>query len=297
MVRSVTRWWAIGLLSLLLCACRTDLFTQIPEQDANEVLDALYGAGIDAGKVAAGDSKFTVQVSEAQMGDALRVTRERGLPRQRYTDLGGLFKKEGLVSTPAEERVRFLYGVSQELAGTLAQIDGVVSARVHPVIPANDPLADKVKPTSAAIFIKHDPNANVAALAPSIKNLVMRSIEGLNFDNISLTFVAADPPARVAHVEPILPTWVLASLSFLAAAAVLSVGIAGFVLWRYRQLAATPEKSQSRAPNPGVASAALGSLTWLHSLWHGRQPNRSTAATNEPKFEPPRANPGKALNS
>ena len=284
MWRALLRCCAVGALSVLLCACRTDLLTQVAENDANEVLDALYGAGIDAGKVGAGDKLFTVQVSQSQMGDALRVLQERGLPRLRHADLGALFKKEGLVSTPSEERVRFIYGVAQQLSGTLTQIPGVLWASVQPVMPANDPLADKVKPASASVFIKHDPNTNVEALRPAIKDLVMRSIEGLNHDNITLTLVAADPPPRVARVEPILPTWVVASLSLLATGALLAAGAAGFMLWRYRQLAAARESGDEA---PALFGDAAGPLAWLRSMWPGARARASAAAINEPSFEPP----------
>jgi type III secretion protein J len=291
MLHTLARCCLLGILSLLLCACRSDLFTQIPESDANEVLDALYGAGIDAAKVPAGDKMFNVQVDEARMGDALRVTQERGLPRPRHADLGALFKKEGLVSTPAEERVRFVFGVAQQLSGTLTQIPGVLYASVLPVMPANDPLADKVKPSSASVFIKHDPNANVEVLRPAIKDLVARSIEGLNHDNITIALVAADPPQRVTRVEPILPPWVVISLSLLAFAAVLGAGAAGFMLWRYKRLAAAQEAGEDM---PTLMTAASESLSWLRSLWPGGRSKNPPAATNEPRFDPPKGVPSKA---
>ena len=246
---------------LVLAGCRTDLRTELAEDDANEILDALYSAGIQGHKAAAGEKLFSVQVANDQLQPALRAMRERGLPRQRFTDLGTLFKKEGLVSTPSEERVRFIYGISQELAGTLTSIDGVVAARVHPVIPANDPMADKIKPSSASVFIKHDPNANVQALAPAIKNLVMRGIEGLNSDNITLTFVAADPPARRALATAALPGWLELVLCGSTALLLLVGSALGFVLWRYRQLAAL-----SRA-------GAAEQVPWLRGLWLGPQPS------------------------
>lgn len=283
MLQTLARWCLIVSASLLLCACRTDLLTQVSENDANEVLDALYSAGIDAGKVPAGDKMFTVQVAEARMGDALRVIQERGLPRPRHSDLGVLFKKEGLVSTPSEERVRFIYGVAQQLSATLTQIPGVLYASVQPVMPANDPLADKVKPASASVLIKHDPNANVEALRPAIKDHVMRSIEGLNHDNISLTLVAADPPQRVARVEPILPTWVVTSLSLLAGAAVLGAGAAGFMLWRMRRMAAAQAAGEEAPPLLGDASG--GPMSRLQSLWRGLRNPPPPAAINEPRFD------------
>jgi type III secretion protein J len=282
----LARWCLIGVAALLLCACRSDLLTQISESDANEVLDALYSAGIDAGKTPAGDKMFTVQVAEARFGDALRVLQERGLPRPRHADLGVLFKKEGLVSTPSEERVRFIYGVAQQLSAGLTQIPGVLYASVQPVIPANDPLADKVKPSSASVLIKHDPNANVEALRPAIKDHVMRSIEGLNHDNISLTLVAADPPQRVARVEPILPTWVVTSLLLLAGVAVLGAGAAGLMLWRMKRMAMAQDAA---ADVPPTADADSGPLSRLRSLWRGA--GAPPAAINEPRFDKLRSVP------
>lgn len=190
------------LLLMLLAGCRTELFGRLEEADANEVLDALYAEGIAASKLPGEGAFWRIEVASEDHQRALHVARRQGLPRERFATLGQLFKKEGLVSSPAEERQRYIFAVSQELAGTLSQIDGVVSARVHPVIPANDPLADRVRPASAAVFIKHLPDADLQQLAPAIKTLVTRSIEGLAVENVSLTFFAAKAQLRVPRALP-----------------------------------------------------------------------------------------------
>jgi len=77
----------------------------------------------------------------------------------------------------------------------LRTIDGVVSARVHVVIPSNDPLSDKIRPSSAAVFIKHRPDVDLRLLAPAVKDLVAHSIEGLNADQVSLSLFEAQRPA------------------------------------------------------------------------------------------------------
>ena len=191
--------WTVAILAVVgLCSCKSEVYGRLDERDANEMLATLYAAGIHAGKSTRDEKTWSIEVDERDLPNALRVVEEHGLPREQFANVGDLFKKEGLVSTPSEERIRYIYAVSQELSNTLSQIDGVIVARVHPVIPANDPLATQIRPASASVFIKYRRDADLQALAPPIKNLVMRSIEGLQYENISLTFVAAEelPPAQ-----------------------------------------------------------------------------------------------------
>ncbi|ASL49017.1 Nodulation protein NolT (plasmid) [Burkholderia sp. AD24] len=69
------------------------------------------------------------------------------------------------------------------------------------VIPENDPLADRIKPSSAAVYIRYRPGVDLRAMAPMVKDLVAHSIEGLQYDNVSLFLQPADErPARVNGV-------------------------------------------------------------------------------------------------
>ncbi|WP_232431522.1 type III secretion system inner membrane ring lipoprotein SctJ [Cupriavidus sp. UYPR2.512] len=207
----------------MLAGCHKELYRNLTEQDANEMVLALLEHGVEASKSTIDNGKtWTLEVDDKHLVHAMQMLREQGLPHSRYDDLGSLFKKDGLVSTPTEERVRFIYGLSQELSATLSKIDGVIVARVHIVLPNNDPLAQKMKPSSASVFIKYRPDSDASALVPQIKALVVHSVEGLNYDAVSVSAVAADPvdlPAREPIRASPLPTLIAAALVFVGSAA------------------------------------------------------------------------------
>jgi len=249
----------LALLSvvLMLAGCKTDLYTKQSEVDANDMVSALLENGIPAGKESLDAGKtWNVQVDQDHVVRSFTVLRSRGLPRERHVTLGEMFKKDGLISTPTEERVRFIYGVAQQLESTLSQIDGVVTARVHIVLPNNDPLATVVKPASASVFLKYRQEANIAGLTPSIKNMVARSVEGLSYESVTVTLVPGAPLAPPPVEEPShTALWVALAVVLLALAAAL-----GWIAWkRPVWLPAALQRKRPAAPAavPGAAGAAV----------------------------------------
>lgn len=204
MIEHLLRAGAALVMCAVLAGCKVGLYSNLQEQEANQMLAALTAQSISASKERVGDSGWQLQVEESELGRALDVLKASGLPQERYVTMGDMFQKQGLVSTPSEERMRYIHALSQELSQTLNQIDGVVSARVHVVVPASDPLSDKVKPSSAAVFIKHQPDVDLRLLVPMVKDLVAHSIEGLAHDQVSLSlFPARTSVQRAAAPAPV----------------------------------------------------------------------------------------------
>jgi type III secretion protein J len=211
----------------------------LTESSANEMIEALANAGIGASKSQVPDHGWELLVDGSSVPAALNALKAVGLPRQPTENLGELFRKQGLVSTPAEERIRYIYGAEQELDRTLLDVNGVIVAHVHVVIPENDPLSDKIKPSSASVYIKYRPGIDLKMMAPMVKDLVAHSIEGLSYDNVSL-FLQAAPPKEVGQREGVQGGPLARALSLVALALVLStIAALGVFLLRLGQFKLT----------------------------------------------------------
>ncbi|WP_108819815.1 type III secretion system inner membrane ring lipoprotein SctJ [Pseudovibrio sp. Alg231-02] len=188
---NIRRFITIVGMVIGLAACNTDLYTNLSEQEANTMLSLLLENGVSAQKVGLGDGLVTLQVDDDDIQRAVTILNANGLPKRTRDTLGQVFQKSGIISSPFEERIRFIYALSEEVAETITEIDGIVSARVHIVLPEKADLGEEVKPSSAAIFIKHRPEFDIEFLIPQIKRLVSNAIEGVEYASVSVALVPA----------------------------------------------------------------------------------------------------------
>ncbi len=193
-------WMGVLVATLLLCACdgQVELISQITEGQANDVIAALSEQGIAAEKLAGKEGMVAVRVSQSKVARAIQIMHAAGLPREPYESMGDIFKKDGLISSPTEERARMLFALSQELSHTISQIDGVIYAQVHIVLPERGGFGETGNPSSAAVFIKYEDTTSVDAFVPQIRRLVANSIPGLTFEKVSVELVPSARPAQTA---------------------------------------------------------------------------------------------------
>ena len=188
----------LGALLLLGGCGQQTLYTGLPEKEANDMVAILLSNSIDCEKIAGAENTWNMSVSKSQFSQAVQLLNEAGYPKDTFSSLGEAFKKSGLVSSPTEERIRFMHALSDELAETLTHIHGVVTARVHIVLPNNDPYTDKITPSSASVFISYLPQINLEDCSRDIRQLVTNSIEGLAYDKVTLSlFPASNPNERL----------------------------------------------------------------------------------------------------
>jgi type III secretion protein J len=214
---SVARWAIRGRLALVLSgllflqACSVELYTGLDQRQANEIVATLIRHGIPAQRRADKDGKMTVMVEKGRFADAMGILDESGLPKNEFATLGEVFKRDGLVSSPIEERAAMIYGLSQELSRTISDIDGVLSARVHLVLPENDPLRQQLVPSSASVFIRHRATVPMSDFIPQVKMLVANGVSGLTYDNVSVVLVPVEatavPVADEAGFATFLGLW------------------------------------------------------------------------------------------
>lgn len=262
MKRIPARFLTSAALCLLLCACsEQEVYSQLTQQQANEMVAVLRRAGITAEKEGRDGNTFAVIAPRNDFPRAIEVLRDNGYPRDGYDSLGQVFKKDGPMSSALEDHARLMHALSQELANTLSSIDGVVVARVHLSVPEKDPLAEKAPPSAASVFIKHKAGMDLSSQQGPIKALVVNAIPGLSYDNVTVVLM----PAAPTPVQAVAPDTRLgglgASLSWGALAGGLLL-VAGAATWllQHRQ-AATPAAPLRHHLAQPVSDAVVVSAT------------------------------------
>lgn len=187
------------LCCLTACESRRTIVNGIDEKEANEILVFLSANHIEATKeqavsegAGAGNKVvlWNISLESSQANEAMALLNQVGLPRRKSQNLLNIFSNSSLVPSGMQEKVRYQAGLSEQIGSTIRKIDGVLDADVQISFPEEDPLnptASKQKIT-ASVYVKHsgvldDPNSH---LMTRIKRLVAGSVNGLDFDNVTV---------------------------------------------------------------------------------------------------------------
>ncbi len=255
MGQSLVKYLLITAFALLLngCSDETVLNSNLSESDANDIIAALNHYHIAADKRVE-KSGVSVLVSAADIERSVNILDSVGLPRKARTNLGEVFQKSGVISSPMEERARYIYALSQEVESTLSQIDGVIVARVHVVLPERIAPGEPVQPASASVFIKYADSLDPDSIEPRIRRLVATSIPGLvgrEDKDLAIVFVPAKAwrdQTSVVNLGPLPLTsgqYSLVKILFSVLGLLLLIGLCLAALRRSLKKGATPNTSKA----------------------------------------------------
>lgn len=196
----------MAAFALHATACAVPVATNLDEADANRVVAALERNGVAAEKVADPDDeeRFVVEVGRGDATFAISVMSREELPPRRSPGLLETVGKGNLIPGRGEEQAKLMAGIGGELQRTLMGVDGVVDARVHVAVAADDPLASsaRARPATAAVLLKYRGEAAPIS-ADEVSRLVAGAVPGL--DTSQVTVVAKPiPPIDRAGAELVL---------------------------------------------------------------------------------------------
>lgn len=251
-------------LTALLAGCQTDLYSNLTEDDANQMLAVLMAKGVPTAKTPHGKEGFSLSVDDRDILRAIAILKDAGYPKDSRESIGKVFQKSGIISSPFEEKVRYTYALGEEVARTLSQIDGVITARVHIVLPDAPQLGQPLKPSSAAVFIKHQPGVDLEFFIPQIRRLVSSSVEGLEYSAVTVVLKEAPVTKSVATKDVFGTVEVLPGLSvrdsdvrrfwgFIAGIVAFSASMVGIVTFLWLTMRKSREK-RSGAVTAGTTS-------------------------------------------
>ena len=183
------------LLVLFLTGCKVELYRNLPQDEANQMVALLMLNHIDVNsEIDSKTGKVTLQIEKDKFIDSVEILRQNGYPKAQYVGIEDLFPAGQLVSSPVQEEAKMRYLKEQQLERTLSSMDGVISARVSIAQADNSDgnINNTTPEKSVAVYIKYSPEVNMSGVEVQIRNLIKNAISGLQYDKISLFLQPAE---------------------------------------------------------------------------------------------------------
>lgn len=214
---------ALMVLFLVSSCYRIELYQNLGEEDANEMLVLLAENNIKAVKkkdILQNEVTYSIVVPEDEMVKARALLVRHNLPRKRELGLTGVYKEKGLIPTPDEQKARFLLALKGEIINSLHRIPQVVDADVVLNVPTKGEFADaetrhRQRPT-ASVVVKAKPlEGGESALSEAkIQQFVSNAVEEMNPRDVTviITYITDDGRAtksgdvKSLGVPPVAPS-------------------------------------------------------------------------------------------
>lgn len=237
----------VMLTLVLLAGCKIDLYNDLSEQEANEMLALLLLRDIPANKQILKGGVVSIKVDQDQFAEAVEVLRQYGLPRKNTASIEDLFPSGQLVTSPTQEQAKILFLKEQQLEAMLINMNGVIRAQVS--VAQSTPPSRRDSPTlSASVLLKYSPDHNLSSREADVRALVQKGVPNLKAENISVVLESTEyryrpqlqPDPQIEEYSGWLATF---RIPLASALGVFSVGSLALFALRRRNLLPRPSKA------------------------------------------------------
>lgn len=238
-------------LALLCSACTSEIYHNLDERQANEMVVSLEQHGVEAQKRPDPLNKegWMLTVPSGSRVQAFSVLKAEGLPRPKAEGFGAFYPSKGLIPTSNEEHVLLQYATGQELRRGLLTVDRVVDVHVNLVMPKRSRVRlsrDAPEQTRASVLIKYrapTPEAKAPLTIEQVKQLIVGGVPEIEAKHISVVLTPdVQKPLLDPQLQQIGPVAVSAAsktslqliISVMCLVIVLLGAALGFVILRRR---------------------------------------------------------------
>ncbi|GAB4392931.1 MAG: flagellar basal-body MS-ring/collar protein FliF [Gammaproteobacteria bacterium] len=160
------------------------LYSNLDPHNTSAVLDVLHRSGIPY-RISGRDGNVLIPAKELQNA-RLKLAAE-GFAEGGPQANNFLSEKQGFGSSQFIEKMRYLHALEMELARTIAQFNGIRTARVHLAVPKQSVFIRDEHKASASVFVDLFSGKTLTATqVSSIVNLVSSSIPELPNANVTV---------------------------------------------------------------------------------------------------------------
>lgn len=176
---------SISLITYFLTRTEYEiLYKNLSLKDAGLITDKLDEMGIEWKNA---DEGTTILVPKGYKNKIKVQLATEGLPKDGYSFLDAL-NDSSWTMTDYEKRQRLKYALENELARTIAEIDGIEGAKVYLDIPDESGFVlNKSEDATASVFIKLSRNQSLSKEKVfAIRNLVAGAVKEIKLENVSI---------------------------------------------------------------------------------------------------------------
>ncbi|MEX6224446.1 type III secretion system inner membrane ring lipoprotein SctJ [Providencia hangzhouensis] len=185
------RFSSIVLILFFFTGCKVELYSDLSEEEANQMIALLMLRNIDAEKSIIKGSGVTINVEKDDFANAVEVLRQQGLPNKRTENIADLFPPGQLVTSPAQEQAKITYLKEQNIEKMLLSMDGVIIAQVA-ISESTNVNRREIPPLPLQYLLSMRRVSICKVESQKFVEWSKKSISNLTVENISIVMQMAD---------------------------------------------------------------------------------------------------------